>query len=106
MSLTLIGRKKGMTQVFDDKGRLVVCTVILAEPNSVLMVKSEEKDGYSSVQVGGVSYGSTKQPRVSKPLKGHFAKANAEPCRVIRESRVGSDESYEVGQKSRYESFF
>lgn len=99
MSLTLIGRKKGMTQVFDDKGRLVVCTVILAEPNTVLMVKSEEKDGYNSVQVGGVSYGSTKQPRVSKPLKGHFAKANSEPCRVIRESRVGSGETYEVGQK-------
>ena len=99
MSLTLIGRKKGMTQVFDDKGRLVVCTVILAEPNTILMVKKEEKDGYNSVQVGGVSYGATKQPRVTKPLKGHFAKANAEPCRVIRESRICSGETYELGQK-------
>ncbi len=99
MSLTLIGRKKGMTQVFDDKGKLIVCTVILAEPNTILMVKSEEKDGYNSVQVGGVSYGSTKQPRVTKSMKGHFAKAGSEPCRVVRESRVSSEESFEVGQK-------
>ncbi len=94
MSLTLIGRKKGMTQIFDSEGKLVVCTVILAEPNTVLQIKRKETHGYNGLQIGGVSAKS-----VTKPMKGHFSKAQSEPCRFVRESRVDSVDDYQVGQK-------
>src|SRR3989338_5418392 len=97
MSLTLIGQKKGMTQVFDPAGKLVVCTVILTEPNAVLQIRRKEKDGYNGVQLAGVPL--SKPSRATKPLQGHFAKAQAEPCRAIRESRVESVDGFEVGQK-------
>lgn len=99
MSLTLIGRKKGMTQVFDAEGKLVVCTVILAEPNTVLQIKRREKDGYNGLQLGGAPYEKPESNRVTKPMKGHFDKAKAAPCRVVRESRLDSVDAYEVGQK-------
>ena len=99
MSLTLIGQKKGMTQVFDPEGKLVVCTVILAEPNTVLMIKRKETHGYNGVQLGGVPVAQSKVGRVNKPMKGHFAKAQAEPCRAIRESRVDDVDAFQVGQK-------
>lgn len=96
MSLTLIGQKKGMTQVFDAEGKLVVCTVILAEPNTILQIKRKETHGYNSVQLGGVPL--TKPTRATKPMKGHFVKAGAQPCRAIRESRVDDVDAYQVGQ--------
>lgn len=94
MSLTLIGRKKGMTQIFDSEGKLVVCTVILAEPNTVLQIKRKETHGYNGIQLGGVSAKSA-----TKPMKGHFDKAQCEPCHFVRESRVDSVDDYQVGQK-------
>ena len=97
MSLTLIGQKKGMTQVFDPEGKLVVCTVILAEPNTVLQIKRKETDGYNSIQLGGIAF--SKPRRASKPLRGHFAKAQTEPCRAVRESRVENVDAFQVGQK-------
>lgn len=100
MSLTLIGQKKGMTQVFDSEGKLVVCTVILAEPNTVLQIKRKgEKDGYNSIQLGGIPMTEAAAKRVEKPLKGHFAKADVPGCRVIRESRVENVDQFQVGQK-------
>lgn len=99
MSLTLIGQKKGMTQVFDPEGKLVVCTVIQAEPNTVLQIKRKETHGYNSVQLGGVPVAQSKAGTITKPMKGHFAKAQAEPCRVIRESCVENVDVYQVGQK-------
>lgn len=99
MSLTLIGQKKGMMQVFDDKGKLVVCTVILTEPNTVLEIKRKETHGYNSIQVAGVPLSESQANRISKPLKGQYAKNQVEPCRVIRESRVDDVDSYQVGQK-------
>jgi large subunit ribosomal protein L3 len=96
MSLTLIGRKKGMTQVFDSEGKLVVCTVLLVEPNTVLQMKRKEKDGYNGLQIAGAPM---EKNRLTKPLQGHFAKAGAEPCYMIRESRIESVDSYQVGQK-------
>lgn len=99
MALTLIGQKKGMVQIFDPEGKLVVCTVILAEPNTVLQIKRKETHGYNCVQLGGIPLSKTQAARCNKPLKGHFAKAEAAPCRVIRESRVEEVDSYQVGQK-------
>jgi len=99
MSLTLIGRKKGMAQVFDQNGKLVVCTVILAEPNTVLQIKRKETHGYNGIQLGGVPMTESQAKRAKKPIKGHFAKVQAEPCSVIRESRLDEVDQYQVGQK-------
>jgi large subunit ribosomal protein L3 len=99
MSLTLIGQKKGMAQVFDQDGKLVVCTVILAEPNTVLQIKRKEMHGYNGIQLGGVRMTKAQVDRAKKPDKGFFVKANLEPCRVIRESRIDEVDQYQVGQQ-------
>jgi len=99
MSLTLIGKKKGMVQVFDQDGKLIVCTVILAEPNTILEIKRKETHGYNSIQLGGVPMTGAQAKRAKKPIKGHFAKAQTEPCSVIRESRLDEIDQYQVGQK-------
>lgn len=98
MSLTLIGQKKGMMQIFDDKGKLVVCTVILAEPNTVLQVKRRETHGYNSVQLAGMPLSESRAARLPKPLKGQYAKAKVQSCRVMHESRLDDVEAYQVGQ--------
>lgn len=99
MPLTLIGLKKGMAQVFDQDGKLVVCTVILTEPNTVLQIKRKETHGYNGIQLGGVPMAKSQAERVTKPMKGHFAKAQAEPCAEILESRLDEVDQYQVGQK-------
>jgi large subunit ribosomal protein L3 len=98
MSLTLIGQKKGMAQVFDQDGKLVVCTVILAEPNTVLQIKRMQTHGYESIQLAGIPMTEAQGKRALKPIKGQYDKINAKPCRVIRESRVESVDKFEVGQ--------
>ena len=99
MSLTLIGQKKGMAQIFDQEGKLIVCTVILAEPNVVLQIKRKETHGYNGLRLAGQPLSPSKGARMCKPQKGEFAKVQVEPCRVIRESRVEDVDSYQVGQK-------
>jgi large subunit ribosomal protein L3 len=99
MSLTLIGQKKGMAQVFDKDGKLVVCTVIQATPNTVLQIKRKETHGYNGVQLGGIQMTKAQVNRVKKPIKGSFAKLNLEPCRVIRESRIEEVDQFQVGQQ-------
>lgn len=99
MPLTLIGQKKGMVQVFDQDGKLVVCTVILAEPNTVLQIKRKDTHGYNSIQLSGVRMTAAQAKRAKKPIKGHFAKVNVEPCNEIRESRIDNVDEYQVGQQ-------
>jgi large subunit ribosomal protein L3 len=99
MPLTLIGLKKGMAQVFDQDGKLVVCTVILAEPNTVLQIKRKETDGYNGIQLGGVPMTKSQAARANKPIKGHFAKIQVEPCSVIHESRLDEVDQFQIGQK-------
>lgn len=99
MSLNLLGKKKGMTRVFDEKGNLIVCTVISAEPNVIVQLKNEEKDGYSAIQLGGIKVPESKKKNVKKPLVGHFAKAKVEPRRHLLESRVDNLDEYEVGKE-------
>lgn len=90
MSLGLIGRKLGMTQVYTDKGDAIAVTVVDVTGNQVVQVKTKTgKDGYAAVQVG---YGDQKEVRVSKPLNGHFKKHGTTPKRIVREFRVDSDE--------------
>ena len=91
---TLIGKKVGMTQIFDDKGRVVPVTVIEAGPCVVAQVKSVETDGYNAIQLG---FGDVKESKLNKPEKGHFAKANIAPKKHLREFRVESVEGVTVG---------
>jgi len=78
----IIGKKVGMTSIFDAEGRNIPCTVIEAGPCVVTQVKTEEKDGYVSVQLG---YDEAKEKNTTKPLKGHFAKASTTPKRKLVE---------------------
>ena len=78
----IIGKKVGMTSIFDAEGRNIPCTVIEAGPCVVTQVKTEEKDGYSSVQLG---FDEAKAKNVTQPLKGHYAKANTTPKRKLVE---------------------
>ncbi len=82
MSIGLLGRKLGMTRLYDEKGRLTTATVIEAGGNRVLQIKTAEKEGYDAVQVG---FGDQKPQRVSKALSGHFAKSSSSPKKFIRE---------------------
>lgn len=95
MSFTLIGKKIGMTQVFDSENRLIPVTVVQAGPCPVIQVKSAESDGYQAVQIG---FGEQKEHRVSSPMQGHFAKAKLNPLHVIREFRTDKVErEFNVG---------
>lgn len=99
MTLKLMGKKRGMTRLFDENGNHVVCTVISAEPNVITQVKRKDKDGYEAVQLSAFKVKSSKTKNVSKPLQGHFAKASVEPRDHLAESRVGSAEEFQVGQE-------
>ena len=80
MSIGILGQKVGMTRVYDEAGTIVPVTVILAEPNAILQVKTPENDGYSAVQVGVFDQ---KEHRVTKPELGHFKKAGSVPKRSV-----------------------
>ena len=99
----IIGRKVGMTQVYEDDGTAIPVTVLEAGPCVVVQRKSMEKDGYSAVQLGLV--GATKVKRVTKAMKGHFDKAGLPPCRVLREFRVEDGAEVKVGDKVSVELF-
>ncbi|QVL57954.1 MAG: 50S ribosomal protein L3 [Simkaniaceae bacterium] len=99
MSLKLMGKKKGMTRVFDETGNLIVCTVIAAEPNVIVQVKDKDKDGYQAVQLGAIKVPESKKKNVTKPLVGHFAKAKVEPRRHLLESRIENTNEFQLGQE-------
>ncbi len=90
----IIGRKVGMTQVFEDSGKAVPVTVIQAGPCPIVQLKTQEKDGYQAVQLG---FGEQKENRMNNPKRGHFAKAGVDPAFVLREFRVQSLDDVSVG---------
>ena len=92
---TILGKKMGMTQIFDDNGNVIPVTVIEAGPEVVTQVKTVETDGYAAVQVG---FEDQKPQRVNKPMTGHFEKAGVTPKKYVAEFRVEDGETYEVGQ--------
>jgi large subunit ribosomal protein L3 len=106
MSIGLLGKKLGMTRLYDEKGRLTTATVIETGGNRILQVKSVDKDGYRAVQVG---FGEQKPQRVGKAQAGHFAKTASTPKKFVREFRLAESEAapenpeiavtlFEVGQ--------
>ncbi|MFR0822517.1 MAG: 50S ribosomal protein L3 [Clostridia bacterium] len=102
MKKALIGKKIGMTQIFDEKGKVIPVTVIEAMPNIVAQVKTVETDGYDAVQLG---YGEVKESRVNKPVKGHYAKASLTPKKHLREFRLDSVEGIKVGDEFKADTF-
>ena len=90
----IIGRKVGMTQIFEDSGTAVPVTVIQAGPCPIVQLKTQEKDGYQAVQLG---FGEQKESRTNSPKRGHLAKADVESAQVLREFRVQSLEDVSVG---------
>ena len=98
----ILGKKLGMTQVFDESGKLVPVTVIEAGPCFVTQIKTLENDGYEGVQI---AFGEVKEKRVNKPLKGHFAKAGVTPRRHVEEIPIDGIGDVATGQEIRADIF-
>lgn len=94
MKKGIVGKKLGMTQLFDTNGNVVPVTVIEAGPCAVVQKKTTENDGYEALQVG---FGDMKASKVKKPLKGHFAKGDVAPKKVLRELRLEDTSALNVG---------
>ena len=102
MKKGLIGKKIGMTQLFDENGKVIPVTVVEAGPCTVVQKKTVENDGYAAVQVG---YGDVKITRVNKPEAGHFQKANVAPKKVLREFRLEDTDALNVGDVLKADVF-
>lgn len=95
MDKAIVGRKLGMTQIFDETGLMVPVTVVEAGPNTVIRKKTNERDGYAAVCV---AFDDIKESRTSKPRMGEFKKAGVAPKRVVREFKFSDCDKYEVGK--------
>ncbi len=102
MTKAILARKIGMTQIYDEQGRVVPVTVLEAGPCRVVQVKSSDRDGYSSIQLGFIN---KKEQRVNRPLKGHFKKAEVKPLRYLREFRVDDPDGFNPGQEIKADCF-
>ena len=102
MKKGLVGKKLGMTQLFDANGNVVPVTVIEAGPCVVAQKKTIENDGYEAVQIG---YGDLKASKVNKPMKGHFAKGDVAPKKVLREFRLEDISALNVGDVLKADIF-
>ena len=94
MKKAIIGKKVGMTQIFDENGKVIPVTVVEAGPCVVSQKKTVETDGYNAVQIG---YGDVRPKLVNKPMKGHFDKSDVAPKKVLKECRFDDISSYNVG---------
>lgn len=102
MKKGILGRKLGMTQIFDEKGKVIPVTVIEAGPCVVIQKKAVEKDGYDAIQVG---FGDIREKLVNKPLKGHFAKSGVSLKRFVKEFKLENASEYEAGQEIKADIF-
>ena len=102
MKKALIGKKVGMTQIFDETGKVIPVTAIEAGPCVIAQIKTVETDGYDAVQLG---FGDVKENKVNKPEKGHFAKANVTAKKHLREFRLDSLEGLKVGDELKADVF-
>jgi len=96
MNKAIIGKKLGMSQIFTADGIVIPVTVVEAGPCPVVQKKTQEKDGYNALQV---AFGDAKEKNVTKPVAGHFKKANVAPKKVLRELPIDNVEAYEIGQE-------
>ncbi len=99
----ILGKKIGMTSIFDEKGESVPCTVIEAGPCYITQIKTKERDGYEALQVG---FDAKKERLVNKPTAGHYAKAKVSPRRILREFSVMDIQKFEVGAEIKVDTIF
>ncbi|MDK0849236.1 50S ribosomal protein L3 [Clostridium perfringens] len=102
MKKAIIGKKVGMTQIFDENGRVIPVTVVEAGPCVVVQKKIVETDGYDAIQVG---FGELREKLVNKPRKGHFAKAGVSLRRTLKEFRMEDVANYNVGDEIKVDTF-
>lgn len=102
MKIGLLGRKVGMTRVYEANGKATPVTVIEAADNTILQIKTNETDGYSAVQVG---FDTQKESRVTKPLVGHFKKADSAPKKFVREFRLADGAAVDTATKIGLDQF-
>ncbi|MDN5344399.1 MAG: large subunit ribosomal protein [Clostridia bacterium] len=102
MQKGILGKKLGMTQIFDEAGRAIPVTVVEAGPCVVIRKKAAATDGYEALQVG---FGPVKERKVNKPLQGHFSKAGVTPFRYVRELRLEDTGAYQVGAEIKADIF-
>lgn len=109
MTLKLMGRKRGMVQLFDKDGNAVPCTAIEFSKNVIVQVKNQETDGYSAVQLAFEDVKAKdprrKEARTKKPIRGHFKKHGLEPKKHLIESRVKENSEFQSGQEFGVETF-
>jgi large subunit ribosomal protein L3 len=99
----LLGRKLGMTSIFDDVGQVIPCTVIEAGPCYVTQIRTRERDGYDAVQLG---FAEKKERLVTKPVRGHFEKAKTKPLRILREFGSFDGKELQPGQEVKVDKVF
>ncbi|ADG81182.1 50S ribosomal protein L3 [Thermincola ferriacetica] len=102
MSKGILGKKIGMTQIFNEQGEVLPVTVVEAGPCVVVQKKTVETDGYNSIQLG---FGEKRESLLTKPLKGHFAKAGVKPMKYLKEFKVVNIDDYQLGQEIKVDIF-
>ena len=102
MAIGILGRKIGMTEIFEEEGKLTPVTLIEAGPCLVTQLKVPDVDGYLAVQLG---FADRKENRTKKPLLGHFKKSGVKPKRFIKEIRISGDDNYKIGREIKVDIF-
>jgi large subunit ribosomal protein L3 len=98
----LLGNKIGMTQIFDESGNIIPVTILKVGPCVVTQIKTQEKDGYDSIQIG---YGNVSSKSLTQPELGHLQKSNIQPLKYLKEFRINEDCEFEIGQVLNVDSF-
>jgi len=102
VAIGLLGNKIGMTQIFDESGNIIPVTILKVGPCVVTQVKTLEKDGYDSIQIG---YGSVSSKSLTQPELGHLQKSNIQPLKYLKEFRISEDSEFQIGQVLNVKSF-
>lgn len=103
MEKFMLGKKIGMTQIFDEAGKVIPVTVVQAGPCTVVQKKTVDDHGYEAIQVG---FEDVESKKLNKPEKGYFDKVKLSPKKILREFRVGDISKYELGQEIKIEEMF
>jgi large subunit ribosomal protein L3 len=98
----LLGNKIGMTQIFDEYGNIIPVTLLKVGPCVVTQIKTKEKNGYSSIQIG---YGNVSNKTLTQPELGHLQKSNIKPLKYLKEFKVDENDKFEIGQVLNVDSF-
>ena len=102
MSISLLGNKIGMTQIFDEFGNIIPVTILKIGPCVITQIKTNLKHGYNSIQIG---YGITSSKNLTQPNLGHLEKSNIQPFKYLKEFRVDTPQNFKIGQTLNLESF-